>query len=142
MLELGKFENNYREIYLKDETNFSRIYRCINKENGKNVCLKVIEKKKLKIGDYNYLLRQIKKEEEITKLCNSNYTVKLFRKLEDLDFIIFELEDFEENLGNYIHIKGPLGEDKNTFKNIVLNIAKALKIIHNKGIIHRDKLNM
>ena len=138
MSELGQFENNYSEIYIKDETNFSRIYRCINNESRKNVCLKVIDKKKLKIGDYNYLLRQIKKEEEITTLCNSNYTVKLYRKLEDSDFIIFELEDFSENLGNYIHIKGPLGEDKNTFKNIVLNIAKALKIIHNKGIIHRD----
>ena len=142
MSELGQFENNYSEIYIKDETNFSRIYRCINNESRKNVCLKVIDKKKLKIGDYNYFLRQIKKEEEITTLCNSNYTVKLYRKLEDSDFIIFELEDFSENLGNYIHIKGPLGEDKNTFKNIVLNIAKALKIIHNKGIIHRDKLNM
>ena len=55
MSELGQFENNYSEIYIKDETNFSRIYRCINNENRKNVCLKVIDKKKLKIGDYKII---------------------------------------------------------------------------------------
>ena len=135
---LGEYGAHYIDIHVKDETNFSKIFRCTKKENGQNVCLKVIDKNKLKEGDYNYLLKQIKREEEIATLCNSNYTVNLYRKLEDSKFIIFEFENLEGDLKNYIFNNGNLGNNKKNFKKIVLILANALKIIHKNGIIHRD----
>ena len=115
---LGEYGAHYIDIHVKDETNFCKIFGCTKKENGQNVCLKVIDKNKLKEGDYNYLLKQIKREEEIATLCNSNYTVNLYRKLEDSKFIIFEFEYFETDLRNYIYSKGELGSNKEILRKL------------------------
>ena len=87
--------------------------------------MKVFDKKKLEAADYNYLLK-IDNEEEKTKLCNSLYTINIYEKKQDSDFIIFELEDFEDNLKNYIYSKGELEREIDFFREIVLNLAKAL----------------
>ena len=136
---LGKYLDEYDEIYEdEEETNLSKIYKAINKESQRDCCLKVISKEKLKSFDYNYLLERFKKEEEITKLCNSENTVNLYRKLETENSIIFELEDCDSNLQKYIRKNGELLNEKNFFKEIVISMAKALKTIHEKGLMHRD----
>ena len=114
---LGEFKNYYKEIFYVDETNYSVIYNAFNQEK-KYVCLKIIEKEKLKTGDYNFLLEQFIKEEEITKLCKSQYTINLYRKLENEKIILFELEYFEQDLKNYLSDYGKPSLE--LFKNIAL----------------------
>ena len=38
----------------------------------------------------------------------------------------------------YIKTNGELKNDKKFFKQIIISLAKALKIIHSKGVMHRD----
>ena len=135
---LDELQKYYKEIYFHEESNYSKIYRAFNQYTNKYVYLKVIEVELLKMGDYDFLLEQIKREEIITKLCKSNHIVNLYQKYKLLDYIIFEYEYFEFDLKNYVFENGPLKEDINFFKNIVLSLAKALYIIHKNGIIHRD----
>ena len=91
-----------------------------------------------KLGD-NFLIAQIKREEEISSLCKSEYTTYLFRKLETEEHIIFEYEYFEEDMLEYIYDNGPLYRDElNFFKYIVQQMAHTLKVLHQKGIIHRN----
>ena len=135
---LGKYKQDYDDIIFEDETNMSRIYKAFNKKNNICCCLKVISKEKLKFQDYNFLLERLKKEEEITKLCNSKNTVNLYRRLETEESIIFELEDCDGNLENYLQDNGELEREKKFFKDIVIGIAEALKTLHNKGVMHRD----
>ena len=73
---LGDFRDNYKELISIDEKNYSKIYSAFKKDDG-YVRLKIIEKNSLKNGDYNFLLEQIKREEEITKLCQSQNIIKL-----------------------------------------------------------------
>ena len=138
MSDLGPFDIYYNDIFLHEETNFSKIYRCENKETKQLVCLKVIDKNKLKLGDYNYLLEQIKREEEITKLCKSQSIVQFYRKYENENIIIFELEYLEEDLANYLFENGELEKERDFFKNIVISLAKALLKMHHQGVMHRD----
>jgi serine/threonine protein kinase len=135
---LGNFEENYDDKCEKEESNFSKIYTAHNKLSDKYVILKIIDKKKLELGDYDYLLSQIEREEEITKLCRSQYTIELYQKLENENAIIFEFEEYENNLMEYISKKGSFCDDIESFKNIIKNIAEALKIMYNQGYMHRD----
>ena len=132
---LGDYLNNYEDIYSNDEDN--KIFKAYNKIKKRKCCLKVINKNQLKLGDYDYLLEQIKREEEITKLCNSEYTVNFYQKFENENNIIFELEYFDDDLKDYLFNNDDLKNDE-FFKEIVISIGKALKIIHEKGIMHRD----
>ena len=135
---LDELQKYYKDVYFHEESNYSKIYRAFNQQINKYVYLKIIEKKQLKSGDYNFLLKQIEREEIITKLCRSDFIVNLYQKYQMSDYIIFEYEYLEWDLKNYIFEKGPLKENKYFFKNIVLSLAKALYIINKNGIIHRD----
>ena len=134
----GEFEAYYEDEFFMEENNYSKIYKAYNKKTKTNVCLKVIEKKKLKTGEYNFLLKQIKREEEITKLCKSENIVNIYRKLENEDLVIFELELLDTNLNEYIQDNGGLEREVEFFKKIVLSLSKALLTIHQNGIMHRD----
>ena len=132
---LGQYMKDYSYIFLEYETSLSKIYRATKNYNGQDICLKVIDKKQLEFGDYDFLIEQVKKEEQITRLCNSENTINFYRKIENGNFIIFELEFFESNLKEFLQ-KGVINNE--LFKKIVIGIAKGLKIIHEKGIMHRD----
>ena len=137
--QLGNYnyKSDYKDIFSIKKTNHSEIFSAINKETGKNCCLKVISKEKLKNGDYDFLLDRIKKEEEITKLCKSENTIEFYRKLETENYIIFELEECDGSLEEYSK-QNELKDEKEFFKEIVIAMAKAIKTLHGKGIIHRD----
>ena len=132
---LGQYMKDYSYIFLEYETSLSKIYRATKNCNGQDICLKVIDKKQLEFGDYDFLIEQVKREEQITKLCNSENTINFYRKIENGNYIIFELEFFENNLKNFLQ-KGVINND--LFKIIVIGVAKGLKKIHEKGIMHRD----
>ena len=133
---LGDYKDNYEEIYFNEETNYSKIYNAFNTKNNVDCILKVINKKELELGDYDFLMEQIKREEEITKLCKSEYTIELYNKFETEENIIFEYENYENNLGD--NSFNELKENIELFKDIVLSLVNALKIIHKKGVMHRD----
>ena len=137
---LGAYINNYNILAKKDETNLSKIYKAFNKVSNREVILKVIDKEMLKKGDYDFLLEQVNKEGEITKLCNSEYTINLYGKLETQRYIIYELEYVEFNLRRLIDKEKTekSGYMINNFKQIVLGICRGLKIINDRGIMHRD----
>ena len=137
---LGKYKNEYQDLMNEDndETSMSQIYKGTNKEKDEEVCLKIISKEKLKAQDYNYFVERLNKEQEIQTLCNSENTVKFYRRLETEENIIFELESCDDNLNKYLQENGELGRDKKLFKAIVVSMAKALKTLHDNGIMHRD----
>jgi len=135
---LGKYSKDYQNINFLEETKFSKIYKAYNIVNARECCLKVISKKKLKKFDYDYLLEQINREEEITKLCSSENIVNLYQKLETEQYIIFELELCEIDLAEYIKRNGKLQYNKGLFNSIILDVGTALKKMHEMGVMHRD----
>ena len=135
---LGPYANDYEDITLKEETNTGLIYIGTNIKYNRNCALKVINKNQLKLGDYDYLLNQINISEEINKLCQSENIVDLYQRLETEDYIIFELEYCDTDLKEYFLENGELEKNKDFFKKIIISLAKALKIINKKGVMHRD----
>ena len=116
---LAQFENDYKDLNLKDESKLSKIYSAYNIQFDRYCILKVINKKVLLQLDYDFMMEQLYREEEITKLCNSEYTVNFYRKLETEDNIIFELEYCDTNLLEYLNENGEgLEENKKLFKKI------------------------
>ena len=136
---LGNYINDYKDIHcLDNETNKAKFYEAYNKKFDRNCVLKVMDRKKLEDDDFDFLMEQINNEEKFTKLCNSENTVNFYRRLENNEYIIFELESCTEDLKTFMEGNGELENDKTFFKQIILDIAKALKTVHGKGIMHRD----
>jgi len=135
---LGIYQNDYEEIYLKEETGLCKVYIGINKNLQRTCILKIINKKHLKQLDYDLIMKQLEREEEYTKLCNSKYTVNFYRKLDTEENIIFELEYCKMNLKEYLYDEGKLERNPILFKNIAQSVVKAIQNYHTKGIIHRD----
>ena len=130
-------KNEY-DIKFFDETNTFKIYKAFKKIENKEVILKIINKNQLKLGDYDFLLEQIKNEEEINKLCECENIVNLIRKFEIENNIIFEFEPYTKNLMKYLKEKGDLRRNIDMFKNLVLSLAKSLKTLQSKKVMHRD----
>ena len=136
-------EYNYDDFCLIDnytsfDNNIIKVFEAYNEQNDCECYLKIINKEKLKLGDYDFLLEQIKKEEEISKLCKCDYILNLNRKIETQNYIIFEYEYYENTLLDYINENGELENEKEFFKEIILSIGKALKKLYENGIIHRN----
>ena len=136
---LGQYEQNYEEITRVEETHLTTIYQAFNKIEKRNCCLKAISKEKMKKGDYDFLLEKINREEELTQICRCKNVVNLYQKLETDGFFIFELEYCETNISDAIINKyGGLNGNKDYLRRLILDIANALKTLHNNGIMHRD----
>ena len=138
---LGQYAQNYEEILKLEETNLSTIYQAFNKKENRTCYLKAISKEKMKKGDYDFLLEKVRREEELTQICRCKNVVNLYQKLETDGYFIFELEYCETNLFEGIINKygGLSGSDNKKFlRQIILDIANALKKLHDNGIMHRD----
>jgi len=138
---LGQYAQNYEEILKVEETNLSTIYQAYNIIEKRNCYLKAISKEKMKKGDYDFLLEKVRREEELTQICRCKNVINLYQKLETEDNFIFELEYCETNLFEGIINKygGLRGNDNKKFlRQIILDIANALKKLHDNGIMHRD----
>ena len=105
---LGKYKNEYKIIQIMKKDLIFIIYKAINLFDGRCVCLKVYNKNKLKIGDFDYFIEQIQKEEEIVKLCKCQNIVNIYKKIENQSFIIFEMDSWDFNLDDY-YIKKKIG---------------------------------
>ena len=151
-LDLGKYASDYSEIFpLKKiyETKLSQVDSPIRlyeaEKKGEKVFLKVVDKNALKEEDnYDFLINQIEKEKEISKKCNCDYTIRLNKVFETDNNIIFEKEycdnDLKENLIKNGEIESSMVGKNNLqfFKEIIIDLAKALKFINEQGVVHRD----
>ena len=142
---LGQYINNYEfnhddndEEDGFEERDDNQIYRAYNVIRNQKCILKVINKKDLLEGDFDLLMEHIKNEENIAKLCKSENILNLIQKLETENNLIFEYEDYKHNLMSYLRANGELEFKPNFFKKIVISMAKALKIIHEKGVMHMN----
>ena len=136
---LGKYAQDYEEVLEIAETKLGKIYQAYNIKQKRQCYLKSFEKKKLEQGDYDFLMQKVRNEEEITKLCKCQNVVEFYQKLEIDDTIFFELEYCEKDIYNaIINNYGGLEGDKEYFRKIVIDIAKALKKLHERGVMHRD----
>ena len=135
---LGEYENNYEDIFLVKENNTSKIYKGFNIIDNRFICLKIIDKKQLELGEYDFLIQQIKREEEITKICKSENIVNFYQKYETLNNIIYEFEYCETDLYDYYKYNGELRNNPEFFKNIVIKLATIIKELNSKGVMHRD----
>ena len=135
-------KKNYEYSLIREDF-IVKIYEAEKKEEI--MFLKVFDKNKLKNEEnYDFLMNQINKEKEISKLCNCNHTVKLNKEFETENNIIFEKEYCDCDLKEIIFNNGPFVNqmfDRNNlqiFKEIAIDLAKALKFLYEQGIIHRD----
>ena len=135
---LGKYINDYKNVFKVEETGLCKIVMGKNKILNRLCILKIINKNHLKQLDYDLMKKQLEREEEYTKLCNSKNTVNFYRKLETEENIIFELEYCKTNLKEYFYENGNLEMRPALFKNVVQSVVKAIENYHKKGIIHRD----
>jgi hypothetical protein len=99
---LGEYSNDFKVIKLIQENLISKIYKAENIKDKRIVSLKVYNKKNLEKGDYDFFLEQIKREEEIIKLCKSDNIINIYQKIETSDNIIYEMESWDTNLSDYI----------------------------------------
>ena len=144
--QYSQINNDFLEDYKQDfqiikeiENYFYyKIYKAKNIKEGRNCCLKVIDKQILKQEDYDYYIEQINREKEITQLCKSDYIIDIYQKLETQNKIIFEMEYWEMNFYEYIKKKRPLVDNLIFFKRVILDITEALKILNKYEVIHRD----
>ena len=138
---LGQYKNNYEEVIKVEETQLSTIYSAYNIYQNRTCYLKAISKEQMKKGDYDFLLEKIHREEQLTKLCQCKNVVQLYQKLENEKYYIFELEYCESNIYEGIINKygGMKGEgNKKYLRQIILDLARGLKVMHERGVMHRD----
>ena len=155
-LDLGQYAEDYdsifkfKKIYSENSEkeiepdSYIKIYTAENKEN-KAVILKAIDKELLKEEeDYDFHIEHIQKEIELNNLCNSDYILKLNRNFETNKNFVFEFEYYDCDLKQYLFENGKLEEklvgrdNLQIFKDITIAIAKAIKHIHEKGVVHRN----
>ena len=135
---LGEYKDNFKIIKLIQKNLISKTYKAKNIKDNKNVSLKVYNKINLEHGDYDFFLDQIKREEEIIKLCKSDNIVNFYRKMETSDDIIYEMDSWDTNLSDYIKKNGGFLNNLKNFKKILFGIINSLKILNKNGVMHRD----
>ena len=147
-LDLGAYKSiysNYIKKVKKDNEDDSLIIIYSVKKKEEDAILKIINKELLQEEeDYDFLNEHIQKEIELNYLCNSDYILKLNKNFETDKYIALELEYYNSDLKEYIYNNGKLETKlvgKNNleiFKDITIALAKAMKSIHEKGVVHRN----
>ena len=134
---LTEFKEYYEDIYFEEEFNLGQLYSAFVKDTEQKVILKIYSKELLKKSKYEYLLKQIEREIELSDLCKSEHILKVYKKRESQNAILLEYEHFEINMAKYLE-NGELSNEKELFKKIIREIVNALKVLYNKKVIHRD----
>ena len=136
---LSIYKDNFKSLFIIDNNNqYYKTFQAYDIKSDKEVLLKLYDKKLIDDGPRDLLLKQIKREEELTKKCKCENVIELFEVLEtDISFIfVYELN--YKTLSEYLIDKMELMSDKDFFIKIIRSLAEALKVLNEQNIIHRD----
>ena len=136
---LSKYKDKFKSLFIFDNNNqYYKTFQSEDIKSGKEVLLKLYDKKLIDNGPRDLLLKQIKREEELTKKCKCENVIELFEVLEtDISFI-FVYELCYKTLSEYLIDKMELMNDKDFFIKIVCSLAEAIKVLNEQNIIHRN----
>ncbi|EAS04850.2 kinase domain protein (macronuclear) [Tetrahymena thermophila SB210] len=114
---------------------YANVYKGEDRETGKAVAIKMIDRKK--ISQEDYLMNGLLQEIQIMKKLDSNYIVKLIDVLETKNnyYIVQEFCD-QGDFRNYLKQKGYLPEQE--AKQVLVDILNGFLELLKHGIIHRD----
>ena len=137
---LGKYSDDYEEIILMEEYKIIKIYAAYNIKHNRKCILKVFSKEEMEKEDFDFWLENIRREEQLTKICKSKNVIELYKKFETNGYYIFEFEYYDESLYEILNKSGGIQDEKNNkfLRQIIIDIANALKIMNEHGIIHRN----
>ena len=108
---LTEFKEYYEDIYFEEKFNLGQLYRASVKDTEQEVFLKIYDKELLKKSKYEYLLKQIEREIELSNLCKSEHILKVYKKRESQNAILLEYEHYETNMAKYLE-NGELSNEK------------------------------
>ena len=132
----GEYVNDYEEIHFSESIHDKHIYKAFNTKENRDVSLKLLKKEEYKGKDS--LFEKMKKEFNILTLCKSENILNGYRYFETENNVVLEQEYYETNLREYLMDNGPCDYNQEFFKEIFVGVVKALKTLHEKGIIHRN----
>ena len=135
---LSEHKNKFKDIFVNEISQYTKTFQATEIKSKKDVFLKIYDKKLIDEGPRDLLLKQIKREEELTKKCKSKNIIELYDVLEtDISFI-FVYELCYKTLSEYLSDKIELVNNKDFFIRIVRSLAEAIKVLNEQNIIHRD----
>ena len=131
---MNKIKMNIWDKYTQKEKigfgSYSKVYKAQNKETGKYVAIKEIDKER--IENQKYLT-----ETEIMKKLNSENSVRLKETFDSNDFFYIIMDLCAYNLTDYVKIREtPLSIDE--IRQILIQLNNTFKIMINNNIIHTD----
>ena len=135
---LSIYSENFEDIFKEEQNEYSTTFRAFEIESNKSVFLKIYDKRLIEEGPKDLILKQIENEKKLTYLCKSDNIIELYKTLETNISIIFVYELCDYNLLDYLSENGEFMNKKNFFIKIVHSIAKALKVLNDNKVIHRD----
>ena len=133
-----ELNNYYTDIFFQEKNDYSTIYNATEISSGKNVILKILDKRLIEEGPKDLLLKQIKREEELTKECKCDNVVELHKFLKTNLSYTFVYEFCDTNFADYMKENGPLDNNQKLFYKLVFSLAEILKVLNKKKVIHRD----
>jgi len=125
-------QNKYEVIGIVGEGAYGIVYKCKSKETGKFVAIKKFKE----IGD-DLIKKTMKRELKMLQRLHHPNIVQFqdaFKRKGNL-FLVFEFVD--KNLLELIE-EHPKGLEPNLIRNIIFQLCKAIKYLHDQKIIHRD----
>lgn len=131
-IDYKKISKKYEMIKLLGQGNYGKVVLALNKYTNEQVAIKVIKKKK---NDNTFFLKEL----SLLNFCKFNKTVVKF------------IDNYEDPENFYLVMEFIKGSDLQTFltkqerilnesviKNIIKQVAEAIKYLHDNGIVHRD----
>ena len=125
-------QNKYEVMGIVGEGAYGIVYKCRNKETNDYVAIK-----KFKETEDEIVKKTMKRELRVLQLLKNENIVEFkeaFKKKGNL-YLVFEY--VEKNLLEILQ-ETPKGLDPGLIKNVIYQLCKAIKYLHDMSIIHRD----
>jgi len=116
------------------EGKFGMVKLGIHKNSGEKVAIKIIKKDSMTVSD----MELVRSEIDIMKLCKHPNVVRLLDHFENSEYIFIVMEYLAGgDLSNFFNEKN-FNFDEPSAANVISQICKGIKYIHQFGIVHRD----
>ena len=125
-------QNKYEVLGVVGEGAYGIVYKCKNKETGSFVAIKKFKEAKDEL--VKKTMRRELKMLQILKNENIVSFLEAFKRKGNL-FLVFEYVD--QDLLELLQSR-PSGLDPMLIRNLIYQLCKAIKYLHNQNIIHRD----